>query len=148
MSPKINDLLRCFVPGKPTDRKKNVTKPIVIICIFSTGQVGSCRFRIFYTNSIKRKLAQGLEHFFNLKKTFCPTPYREVWDIFWTYKKHHKTNFLNIVFIGLMGAWFMWNIINGGTLMEATYATLVPLLLLMIPHALFGLLADLNQRQL
>lgn len=60
----------------------------------------------------------------------------------------HKTNFLNIVFIGLLVAWFMWNIITGSTLMEATFATLGPLLLLMIPHALVGLLADLNPRQL
>ena len=50
--------------------KKNVTKPIVILCIFLPARSG--RFRIFYTNSIKSTLPRCLEQFLNFKKPSCP----------------------------------------------------------------------------
>ena len=59
-----------------------------------------------------------------------------------------RTNFLNFVCTCLLATWFCWKILTGSTFFEASIACLVPLLLVMIPHALVSLLADLNPRRL
>ncbi|MCZ6673579.1 MAG: hypothetical protein O7C75_11660, partial [Verrucomicrobia bacterium] len=59
-----------------------------------------------------------------------------------------KTNFLTFLAVFSLAIWFIWNMYSGFSFSQSSTACLVPLILLLIPHTLIGLLVDFNPKRL
>jgi hypothetical protein len=59
-----------------------------------------------------------------------------------------RTNLMTFLAIFTLALWFGWQLYSGSSFREASLGCVLPIILLMIPHTLVGLLTDFNPKQL